>query len=114
MPYINTTTTEKIDAATLKSLKEEFAKAITLIPGKSEEWLMLNFTDEAKMFFGGSADGGAAMIEVAIFGSAKREHLDALTLALCDSVEKNLGVGRDRIYVKFSEHTSWGHGGELF
>ena len=114
MPYINTTTTEKIDAAALKSLKEDFANAITLIPGKSEEWLMLNFTGEADMFFRGTSEGGAVIIEVAILGSAKKEELMALTSALSASAEKNLGVAKDRIYVKFTEHTSWGHAGYMF
>ncbi len=114
MPYISTTTTKKIDEAAKKALKEDFARAITLIPGKSEEWLMLSFTGEADMFFRGTTEGGAAIIEVAILGSAKKEELMALTAALCDSVEKNLGLDKDRIYVKFTEHASWGHAGYMF
>ena len=40
MPFINTKTTAKIDKEKEIAIKEEFGKAIELIRGKSERWLM--------------------------------------------------------------------------
>ena len=45
MPYIETKTNVTLTEAQKVELKEKFAEAITLIPGKSEEWLMLGFAD---------------------------------------------------------------------
>ena len=53
MPFIDTKTTVKIDKETELRLKAEFAKAIELIPGKSERWLMLSFSDNERMWFVG-------------------------------------------------------------
>ena len=48
MPYIKTSTTVKVTKEMEKALTEEYGKAIELIPGKSEEWLMLNLSDECR------------------------------------------------------------------
>ena len=114
MPYINTTTSAKITAEQKKSLTEAFGKAIELIPGKTEQWLMLNFNDESKMAFRGDGSVDCAMIEVDIFGKAKAESLENLTRELCRIISATLGVPSDRTYVKYREVDTWGYDGFNF
>ncbi|MBQ8372306.1 MAG: hypothetical protein IJX38_05175 [Clostridia bacterium] len=114
MPYINTTTTEKITPDKEAALREAFGKAIELIPGKSEEWLMLNFTAESHMAFRGNGSAPTAMLEVEILGKAPSGSFDKLTPALCDIVSEVLSVPKDRIYVKYREVECWGYNGINF
>ncbi|MBE6610466.1 MAG: hypothetical protein E7634_07335 [Ruminococcaceae bacterium] len=114
MPYINTKTTVSISKDQELALKEAFGKAIELIPGKSEAWLMLEFADNCRMAFKGTQSPDIAMLEVAILGKAKRADYDKLTNRLCSDVNRILGIPADRIYIKYSEHDCWGFNGINF
>ena len=114
MPYIETKTTVKLTDKTARALKEAFADAITLIPGKSEEWLMLNTIGDCKMSFRGDMDTPCAMIKVEIFGKAKDSEYDRLTEEICARASKILAVPSDRIYVRYEECFRWGYNGFNF
>ncbi len=111
MPYINTVTTKKISQDMKKELTKELGEAITLLPGKSEEWLMLRFEDGAEMAFRGDVEKDAAMIEVALLGKAPADALNNLTARLTQIITEKLGVAGDRIYVKYFETDKWGWNG---
>ena len=70
MPFINTKVNVKITEEQERLLKGELGKAISLIGGKSESWLMLNFEDNNRMYFKGKNEYGIAFIEVKIYGRA--------------------------------------------
>ena len=53
MPYIKTSTNINIDDIKLSNIKSKMGEAIRLM-GKSEDWLMLEFNDNAKMYFKGN------------------------------------------------------------
>ena len=114
MPYINTLTTVKLTAEQEAELTRQYGKAIELIAGKSEEWLMLGFEGERRMAFRGTTSPDIAMIEVDILGKAKDPEYDKLTEKLCEIINSVLGVPRNRIYVKYSEYEHWGYNGMNF
>ena len=114
MPYIKTSTTVKVNKEKEEALVKAYGEAITLIPGKSEEWLMLNLDDECKMAFRGSAEDDICMIEVDIFGATGDEAYDKLTERLCKVAKDILGVDGDRVYVKYRECDRWGYNGFNF
>ena len=109
MPFIRTTTTEKINDETLAKITADFGRAIELIPGKSEKWLMLSFDGEKQMAFGGKTDSGMAIIEVQLLGTAERKYLDRLTEALTDIVSESLEIKPDMIYVNYTYFDTWGY-----
>ena len=113
MPYINTTTTKNLTDSDVKALTAAFGKAIEKIPGKTEEWLMLNFDGGAKMAFHGDTEGDFCYIEVSILGKAEKESCNALTAALTDEISNRLGISPASIYVKFEDAELWGWQGEL-
>ena len=53
MPFIHTQTNVRVSEEKEAAIKEKLGKAISLFPGKSEYWLMLRFTDSARMWFRG-------------------------------------------------------------
>ncbi len=114
MPYINTIATTEITEEKKQALTAAFGKAIEIIPGKSESWLMLNFNGSAKMAFRGDGVTDCAMLEVEIFGTARDEDFEALTAELCRVTSAILGVSPDRIYIKYRECDKWGWRGSNF
>ena len=114
MPYIDLKTTAKISAENEETLRKEFGKIITLIPGKTEAWLMLNFEDKCRMAFKGNADSDSAIVSVDLLGGASEKAYADMTHAICTTVSYVLGVPFNRVYVKYGEYTHWGYAGENF
>ena len=114
MPYIDLKTTVKISAENEETLRKEFGKIITLIPGKTEAWLMLNFDDKCRMAFKGNADSDTAIVSVDLLGTASEKAYADMTHAICTTVSYVLGVPFNRVYVKYAEYSHWGYAGENF
>ena len=114
MPMIITKTNTSISKEQEAILTRAFGEAITLLSGKTEEWLMLSFEDGARMAFRGSGDRELCYIEVNLLGAATREAYDALTARLCDLIHDTLGIPTDGIYIKYEEAKTWGYDGFNF
>ncbi len=113
MPYIATTTNIAVSGKREQTIKERMGKAIELIPGKSEGWLMLSFRDHVAMYFKGENDP-CAICEVKLYGGADEEDYARLTEALTDILQEELDIDPDRIYVTYQEINTWGwNGGNL-
>ena len=69
MPFINTKVNVEISEEKEKELKERLGKAIEIIPGKSEQWLMLGFEDNIRLYFRGDNNCKIAFVEVKVFGN---------------------------------------------
>ena len=114
MPYIKLSTTAKVDAPKAETLKAAFGKAIESFPGKTEQWLMVNIEDAQRMWFRGDAGADAAMVEVDLLGSVSSAASRNMTAALCEILERELGVDPARVYVKYTGFTDWGWNGSNF
>ena len=113
MPFINTMTSVKISDEKANSIKAKLGKAIEAFPGKTENWLMIGFNDECKMYFKGSNED-CAYIEISIFGSVEPSAADKMTALVTDIINEELGVAPDRIYIKYEGATDWGWNGSNF
>ena len=69
MPYISTHVSTSLPREKEISIKEKLGKAIELIPGKSEQWLMVEFRDDCRLYFRGKNDQPAAFVEVKALGN---------------------------------------------
>ena len=114
MPFINTTTNKKVTKEQEALLVTKLGKAIEVIPGKTEEYLMLNLADEQRMAFRGKSDGEYAMVEVAIFGSSSPKALADFTREVTKVISDVLRIPADDIYVNYTAHDTWGSGGVNF
>lgn len=113
MPYINTITNVRISNDNEKSIKSQFGDAIKIL-GKSENWLMLNFMDNQRMYFQGDNSKPMAMIEVKLFGKASNSTYNNMTDTITDIVSKELNIASNQIYVKYEEISNWGWNGSNF
>lgn len=114
MPYINTKTNITIPKDKELKIKSDLGKAIELIPGKSESWLMVSFEDESHLYFKGSSDQPLAFVEVKLFGKASEAAYDKLTGEITNILNRELEIAPNCIYVKYEEVSHWGYNGHNF
>ena len=113
MPFINVKTNAKVSADLAEQIKSKLGSAITAIPGKSEDWLMVGIESEYDLWFKGE-DAPAAMVEVSIYGSASSNALVTLTSHITGILTDNIGIPSDRVYVKYTSTNQWGWNGSNF
>ena len=110
MPFINVKTNCAVPKEKETAIKSQLGKAITAIPGKTEDWLMVGIEPEYIMYFKGTAEP-CAMVEVSILGTASANSLTTLTSNITGILTNNLGIVSDRVYIKYSQHPEWGWNG---
>lgn len=112
MPFISVKTNKNISEKNKIELKTELGKAISIIPGKSESWLMVDIEDGRNMYFRGSNSEAILFAEVKLFGSATDAVYDKLTETLTDIFRKT--AGSEEVYIKYEEVKTWGYNGGNF
>lgn len=113
MPFIDVKTNTQVSKNQEVALKEELGRAIAILPGKSERWLMLEIKDSCRMYFHGD-DAPCAMLQVQVFGKIDPVACEKLTGALCEIMQRVLGIPGDSTYVKYEEISLWGWDGQNF
>ncbi len=114
MPYISTKTNVTISKDKELKIKGELGKAIEILPGKTEDWLMLAFEDECRLYFQGDSDRNIAYVEVKLLGKSTKEAYEKLTSEITRILNQELEISPDCIYVKYEEVTYWGFNGHNF
>ena len=111
MPYIHAHLSDSLTANQELVLKEKFGRAIENLPGKTENWLMVEFSDNCRHWFRGDNSAPAAMVEVALFGKAPAAAYGKMTAALTAILAEELKLDPARVYVKYAEVSDWGWNG---
>lgn len=114
MPFINSKINRSITDQQRAVIKDKLGKAISLIPGKDESWLMLGFEDDYPLYFKGQEFETLAFVEVKLFGKAEKAAYNKLTAAICDIYREVLGIQGEYIYVTYDEVSHWGWNGKNF
>ena len=114
MPFIDVKTTASMTDEKCEAVKAALGKAISVIPGKSEGWLMVEIEPEKKIWFRGDASADSAMVTVAVLGSLTERDSSRMTAEVTDILARELGISPDRIYISYSEHEMWGWNGSNF
>lgn len=113
MPFIHVKTNVSVNSEKESVIKTSLGKGIETLPGKSEQWLMLQVDPECHLWFQGSMEP-AAMVEVAVYGTVKSSDYNSFTKIVCQLLHRELNINQDRIYVKYSSTTDWGWNGQNF
>ena len=108
MPFINTKVSVPLTREKEELLKARFGEAIETFHGKTERWLMLDFSDNCRLWFAGSNDRPAAMVEVELLGTADNATCTRMTARVCGILGEVLGIDPDRVYVNYTFSTAWG------
>lgn len=114
MPFINSKVSVKITEDQEKELKKQLGQAISLIPGKSENWLMTGFEDNYHLYFRGDNSEPIAFIEVSIYGTPNKSAFAKLTAKITEIFVSVLGIAPDHIYIEYSATPDWGWHGSNF
>jgi phenylpyruvate tautomerase PptA (4-oxalocrotonate tautomerase family) len=113
MPTIQVKSAAKISDTAKEAIKSELGGAIALIPGKSEQWLMVLFGHCEDLYFQGVKNEHAALVEVGIKGHATREDFAKLASAITSTLTKHTDLESGSIYISFSEYENYGYAGSL-
>ena len=111
MPFMDAKISVAVTPAQEENVKQKLGKAISLIPGKSETWLMLNIQPECHLYFQGTNSQPAAMVEVKLFGSASPAAYEKMTAEVTKILSSELHIPENRIFVKYEEVQHWGWNG---
>ena len=114
MPFINSKISVKITPDQEKELKEKLGQAISIIPGKSESWLMTGFEDGYHLYFKGDNSKPMAFVEVMVFGGPNKDAFNKLTAKITEIFGQVLSIAPDNIYVKYTPADDWGWNGSNF
>lgn len=114
MPMILTKTNTPISEADELELKELFGKAIEILPGKTENWLMLGFEANQRLWFRGDNSKALAYVEVSALGKINPSDAEKLTAEICDILKTVLGIDGSGVYVKYEETDMWGYDSNNF
>jgi phenylpyruvate tautomerase PptA (4-oxalocrotonate tautomerase family) len=114
MPYINTKTNIEVSTEKEEKVKQRLGKAIELIPGKSEEWLMVAIEGKTALYFKGKTDNPIAIVEVKIFGSTTEAAYQQVTAVITRILNEELAISPDQIFITYTEIEHWGWNGNNF
>ncbi len=95
-------------------LKTRLGKAIELLPGLSEEYLMVGFEDNCRIYLRGNKNQPVAYVKVSIFGNEVHYGYDQLTAEIAKIFSEVLQINLKNIYVKYDDIKDWGVGGVNF
>lgn len=114
MPFIDVKVSSPLSETAIETIKTRLGKSISLVPGKSEGYLMVNIADRCHLYFKGSNTQPASMTEVSIFGTANRSDCEMLTKEICSILSEEAQIPPERSYVKFQFVENWGYNGFMF
>ena len=114
MPFIDSKVSVKITEEQERELKTRLGQAISLIPGKSESWLMTGFEDDYHLYFRGDNSEPIAYIEVRLFGGPNKAAFRKMTEEITKIYGEVLGIAPDHMYIKYSATPDWGWNGSNF
>ena len=116
MPVVHTYCSAPISPASREVLKAAYGRAIEVVPGKSEAWLMCLFEDDAHIYFAGDDAEPSAYVEVGVFArsevpsSAWERFTEEVTPVICCE----LGVDASRLYIRYGWTPDFGWNGANF
>lgn len=113
MPYISIRTTKKLETTQKEVIKTTLGDLITIIPGKSENNLMVDFSTSEGLFFQGKELSPGAYVEIKLYGEAEFEAKEKFTKSVFNLLDQQLEIPVSSVYITIMEYNTWGISGEL-
>ena len=114
MPFMMSKVNIPINEDQEIQLKSRLGKAIELLPGLSEEYLMAGFEDNQHIYLRGDKNQAVAYIEVSIFGNEIHYGYDKLTAEITKIFNEVLKINPKNIYIKYDDINDWSVNGINF
>ena len=110
MPYIAVNTAQKLSDAQKEKIKTELGRLITIIPTKTEENTMIDFSDSRAIYKAGKEVSGA-FIELRLFHKSDFEPKKKFTEEVFEMLSRELGLAKENMCLNVMEFDNWGSGG---
>lgn len=107
MPYIQTRTNINVPKDKEIKIKERFGQAINILH-KSENWLMVEFVSDCKMYFAGDDSKQMAYVDIKLYGRGDADSFNQMTAQITKILNSELGILPENIYVSYGEYSNWG------
>ena len=109
MPYINISTSEKVEDK--KKLLEEITTLISSLTNKSKEFVMAKIDDNSDMYF--ADKGPCCYLEIKSIGSLNPSEM---AKPISNFVYEKIGIPTDKIYISFEDvpASMWAWNGRTF
>jgi len=109
MPYINVSTSAKIDDK--KKILEEISILVSSLTNKSKRFVMAKIDDNCQMYFDDKSP--SCFLEIKSIGSLNPSEM---AKPISDFVYEKMGIPIDRIYISFEDvpASSWAWNGRTF
>ena len=101
MPFIISRVNIAVTDEQKERIKAALGKAIELVPGKSEEYLMIIFENNSHIWLRGDNSAPFAYIEAKIFGNENHSGYNALSAEIVKIYNKILKITPENIYVMY-------------
>ena len=109
MPYINVSTSSKIDDK--KKLLEEISISISSLTNKSKRFVMAKLDDNSEMYF--DDESPCCFLEIKSIGSLNPSEM---AKPISNLVNEKIGIPIDKIYISFEDvpASMWAWNGRTF
>ena len=111
MPFVRVKTNRTFEPSAELELKTRIGEAISLIPGKSEDFLLLTFEDDMHIWWHGSNEHPVVYIEASAFATEDRKGYPEFTEAVTQAFSEVLQMPAENVYIQFSDIPGWSVGG---
>jgi phenylpyruvate tautomerase PptA (4-oxalocrotonate tautomerase family) len=111
MPFINITTSVRLDGPVRDQVREAAYESILLVPGKTREVTMVQLRDCADISKAGTGEP-AMFIEARMFTRPSFDAKQAFVKDICARLSALTGVAPAQIYVNVLEFYEWGSNGD--
>lgn len=114
MPYLKIQTNIPLTKKAERNILQTASSLVAEELAKPEDFVMIAVQPDTPMLFAGT-DDPVAFLEMKSIG-LKASQTKSLCKALCEMVEKHLGIPKDRVYAKFIDvkRGMWGWKGDMF
>jgi len=112
MPFVVVRVNTAMTTEQELGLKAQLGQAIGLVPGKSEEYLLVDVENRCHLFLVGDGQTPLAYLEASVFGNEGHAGYAAFTRAVTQSLHDVLGIAPDHAYLRFSDIGAWGVSGQ--
>lgn len=114
MPFLMAKVNVPVDAAQEIKLKSWLGKAIELLPGLSEEYLLFGIEGDYRFYLRGNSKELIAYIEFSVFGREDHVGYENFSAAVTKIFFDVLKIPPQNIYIKFSDLAAWSVAGNFF
>jgi len=114
MPLLKIQTNQEISQDQIQTTIKAASQLVADEIGKPERYVMVAFEPAQPMVFAGS-DDPCAYLELKSIG-LPQDKTKPLSAALCEFVNRQLGIPADRVYIEFADapRAMWGWNGSTF